>query len=193
MMKIYTKTGDQGTTSLVGGKRVFKNDPRVEAYGDADELISYIGIIIAESENPANTAETATRIRKDLLRIQQTLMKVSAFFAMPEEGTGKALKPMEESETQFLEESIDDMTGQIPSQKAFVIPGAPIQAAHCHVARTICRRVERRAINLHSSDPDLEANLSKCKQYLNRLSDYLFTLARFFNAVTNTPEVFWLP
>ena len=192
-MKIYTKTGDQGTTSLVGGKRVFKNDPRVEAYGDADELISYIGLIIAESENPANTAETATRIRKDLKRIQETLMKVSAFFAMPEEGTGKALKPMEEEETRFLEEGIDSMTGQMPPLKAFVIPGAPIQAAHCHVARTICRRVERRAINLHSSNEELENNLAKCKQYLNRLSDYLFTLARFFNAVTNTPEVFWLP
>ena len=192
-MKIYTKTGDQGTTSLVGGKRVLKNDPRVEAYGDADELISYIGLIIAESENPANTAETATRIRKDLKRIQETLMKVSAFFAMPEEGTGKALKPMEEEETRFLEEGIDSMTGQMPPQKAFVIPGAPIQAAHCHVARTICRRVERRAINLHSSNEELESNLAKCKQYLNRLSDYLFTLARFFNAVTNTPEVFWLP
>ena len=192
-MKIYTKTGDQGTTSLVGGKRVFKNDPRVEAYGDADELISYLGLIIAESENPANTAETATQIRRDLLRIQQTLMKVSAFFAMPEEGTGKALKPMEEEEIVFLEQGIDSMTGQIPPQKAFVIPGAPIQAAHCHVARTICRRVERRSINLHSSNEELESNLAKCKQYLNRLSDYLFTLARFFNAVTNTPEVFWLP
>ena len=192
-MKIYTKTGDQGTTSLVGGKRVFKNDPRVEAYGDADELISYLGLIIAESENPANTAETATKIRKDLLRIQQVLMKVSAFFAMPEEGTGKALKPMEEEEIKFLEQGIDEMTGQIPPQKAFVIPGAPIQAAHCHVARTICRRVERRSINLHSTDADLENNLAKCKQYLNRLSDYLFTLARYFNTVTNTPEVFWLP
>ena len=192
-MKIYTKTGDQGTTSLVGGQRVFKNDPRVEAYGDADELISYLGLIIAESENPANTAETATKIRKDLLRIQQVLMKVSAFFAMPEEGTGKALKPMEEEEIAFLEQSIDEMTGQIPPQKAFVIPGAPIQAAHCHVARTICRRVERRSVNLHSTDQNLENNLSKCKQYLNRLSDYLFTLARFFNTVTSTPEVFWLP
>ena len=192
-MKIYTKTGDQGTTSLVGGKRVFKNDPRVEAYGEADELISYLGLIIAESENPANTAETATKIRKDLLRIQQVLMKISAFFAMPEEGTGKALKPMEEEEIAFLEQSIDEMTGQIPPLKAFVIPGAPIQAAHCHVARTVCRRVERRSINLHSSDQDLENNLSRCKQYLNRLSDYLFTLARFFNTVTNTPEVFWLP
>lgn len=192
-MKIYTKTGDQGTTSLVGGKRVFKNDPRVEAYGDADELISYLGLIIAESENPANTAETATRIRKDLLRIQQQLMKISAFFAMPEEGTGKPLRPMEESEIEFLEESIDTMTGQMPPLKAFVIPGAPIQAAHCHVARTICRRVERRSINLHSTNQELEENLAKCKQYLNRLSDYLFTLARYFNAVTNTPEVFWLP
>ena len=192
-MKIYTKTGDQGTTSLVGGKRVFKNDPRVEAYGEADELISYLGLIIAESENPANTAETATKIRKDLLRIQQVLMKISAFFAMPEEGTGKALKPMEEEEIAFLEQSIDEMTGQIPPLKAFVIPGAPIPAAHCHVARTVCRRVERRSINLHSSDQDLENNLSRCKQYLNRLSDYLFTLARFFNTVTNTPEVFWLP
>jgi len=192
-MKIYTKTGDQGTTSLVGGKRVFKNDPRVEAYGDADELISYIGLIIAESENPANTAGLATKIRKNLLRIQQTLMCVSAFLAMPEEGTGKKLKPMEDSETEFLEKGIDSMTGQIPPQKAFVIPGAPIQAALCHVARTICRRVERRCVGIHSTDQELEENLVRCKKYINRLSDYLFTLARFFCTITNTPEEFWLP
>ena len=192
-MKIYTKTGDQGTTSLVGGKRVFKNDPRVEAYGDADELISYLGLIIAESENPANKAETAVRIRKDILRIQQTLMQVSAFLAMPEEGTGKALKPMDDAETEFLENGIDQMTSQMPPQKAFVIPGAPIQAAHCHVARTICRRVERRCVNLHATDENLEDNLSKCKKYINRLSDYLFTLARYFCTITNTPEEFWLP
>ena len=192
-MKIYTKTGDQGTTSLVGGKRVFKNDPRVEAYGDADELISYLGLIIAESENPANKAETAVRIRKDILRIQQTLMQVSAFLAMPEEGTGKALKPMDDAETEFLENGIDQMTSQMPPQKAFVIPGAPIQAAHCHVARTICRRVERRCVNLHSTDEKLEENLSKCKKYINRLSDYLFTLARYFCTITSTSETFWLP
>ena len=192
-MKIYTKTGDQGTTSLVGGKRVFKNDPRVEAYGDADELISYLGLIIAESENPANKAETAVRIRRDILRIQQTLMKISAFLAMPEEGTGKALKPMDDAETEFLENGIDQMTSQMPPQKAFVIPGAPIQAAHCHVARTICRRVERRCVNLHATDENLEDNLSKCKKYINRLSDYLFTLARYFCTITSTGETFWLP
>ena len=192
-MKIYTKTGDKGTTSLVGGKRVFKNDPRVEAYGDADELISYLGLIIAESENPANTAKTATQIRRDILRIQQTLMIISAFLAMPEEGTGKALKPMEESETEFLEKGIDDMTGQMPPQKAFVIPGRPRQAALCHVARTVCRRVERRCVNIHSTNEELEENLVKCKTYINRLSDYLFTLARFFCAITSTPEEFWLP
>lgn len=192
-MKIYTKTGDKGTTSLVGGKRVFKNDPRVEAYGDADELIAYLGLIVAESENPANTAGMATNIRKDILRIQQTLMCVSAFLAMPEEGTGKQLKPMDESETEFLEKGIDEMTGQMPPQKAFVIPGRPHQAALCHVARTVCRRVERRCVNIHSTDPDLEENLVKCKTYINRLSDYLFTLARFFCAITSTAEEFWLP
>lgn len=192
-MKIYTKKGDQGTTSLVGGKRVFKNDPRVEAYGDADELISNIGLIIAESENPANTTKTATQIRKDLLRIQQQLMYLSAFFAMPEEGTGKQLKDFDEKEITFLEEEIDKMTGQMPPQKAFVIPGTPIQAAICHVSRTVCRRCERHSINIHSTEPQLEKNLASCKSYLNRLSDYLFTLARYFCTITNTPEEFWLP
>ena len=192
-MKIYTKTGDQGTTSLVGGKRVFKNDPRVEAYGEADELISYLGLIIAEEENPANTAKTALQIRKDLLRIQETLMCISAFLAMPEEGTGKQLRPLEEAEIEFLETGIDTMTGQIPPQKSFIIPGGPIQAALCHVARTVCRRVERRCVDIHSTDTDLEENLVKCKKYINRLSDYLFTLARYFCTMTNTPEVLWMP
>lgn len=192
-MKIYTKTGDQGTTSLVGGKRVFKNDPRVEAYGEADELISYIGLIIAQSENPANNSKTAVKIRKELLEIQKVLMNISAILAMPEEGTGKQITPLEDTELDFLEKGIDAMTGQIPPLHSFVIPGGPIQAATCHVARCVCRRVERRCINIHSTDESLEQNLAKSKKYLNRLSDYLFTLARFFCTITNTPEEFWLP
>ncbi len=192
-MKIYTKHGDNGTTSLIGGKRVWKNDPRVEAYGDADELIAQIGLLIAESENPANTTKTATQIRRDLLRIQKVLMCVSAFFAMPEEGTGKEIKDFDEAEITFLENEIDNMTGQIPPQKAFVIPGGPIQAAQCHVARTICRRVERKSVAIVAVNEQLEANLMLCRKYLNRLSDYLFILARFFCCITNTPEEFWLP
>ncbi len=179
MTKVYTKTGDSGTTSLVGGKRVPKNHPRVEAYGDIDELISFIGIIIAESQ--------AVEIKNNLRRIQENLMLVAAHFAS--DGSSKTLKNIKEHDIYSLEEGIDLMTAQLPEQKAFILPGAPKIASECHVARTICRRSERHALAIDSSDEQLIIGI----KYLNRLSDYLFILGRFFCVQSENKEVFWLP
>ena len=185
-MKIYTKGGDKGTTSLVGGKRVPKNHPRVEAYGDLDELISFIGIIISDVDIVA--------VKENLKRIQENLMLVSAHFAS--DGSSKSLKEVNVEEITFLENEIDTMTAAMPPQTAFVLPGAPRVSSECHVARTICRRAERHAIAIGTGG---EGNTQVSEQveigmrYLNRLSDYLFTLARYLCNVSEEKEVFWLP
>lgn len=175
-MKLYTKTGDSGTTSLVGGTRVSKAHPRVMAYGDLDELISYIGIIRCEvgSEIP-------------LRRIQEYLMQVSAHLAADRDVA--KLKPLDASEISFLEEQIDEMTNQLPQQEAFILPYKPRISSECHVARTICRRAERSAILIEEKSEQDMLSI----QYINRLSDYLFTLARYLCITSGWSDDYWLP
>jgi len=172
-MKIYTKTGDAGTTSLVGGTRVSKAHPRVMTYGDLDELISYLGLIRCEVDPEL-----------PLRRIQIHLMNVSAHLA--NDGRTAKLKPLDEAETAFLESEIDRMTAALPPQTAFVLPGEPRAASLAHVARTVCRRAERSAVQIDDKrDQDVLA-----LRYINRLSDYLFTLARYLCA---GHDDYWLP
>ena len=172
-MKIYTKTGDAGTTSLVGGTRVSKAHPRVMTYGDLDELISYLGLLRCEVQQEL-----------PLRRIQIHLMNVSAHLA--NDGRSVKLKPLDEAETQFLEAEIDRMTAALPPQTAFVLPGEPHAASLAHVARTVCRRAERSAVQIEEkSEQDVQAI-----RYINRLSDYLFTLARF---LCDGHDDYWLP
>lgn len=173
MMKIYTKTGDAGTTSLVDGTRVSKAHPRVMAYGDVDELISCLGLLRCE-------VQTALPLR----RIQIHLMNVSAHLA--NDGRSVKLKPLDEAETQFLEKEIDRMTAELPPQKAFVLPGQPRASSLAHVARTVCRRAERSAVLIEGKSEQDERAI----RYINRLSDYLFTLARYFCA---GHDDYWLP
>lgn len=192
-MKVYTKTGDKGTTSLVGGKRVPKNHPRVEAYGDIDELISYLGVIISDISY-AHEMET-------LKRIQENLMVVSAQFAS--DGSFKKLTNLAEGEIEFLESEIDRMTGEMPPQTAFILPGAPRESSECHVARTVCRRAERHAIAIFETienqesvegiESGVESQFVIGMKYLNRLSDYLFVLGRYFCHKSGVDETFWLP
>lgn len=185
-MKIYTKGGDKGTTSLVGGKRVPKNHPRVEAYGDLDELISFIGIIISDTD--------IQEVKDNLRKVQEDLMLISAHFAS--DGSSKSLKEVGEGSIEFLEKQIDDMTAQLPPQTAFILPGAPRVSSECHVARTICRRAERHALVIGTGGEANEGLSEQVKiglRYLNRLSDWLFTLARFLCIKNGEKEVFWLP
>lgn len=195
-MKIYTKGGDKGSTSLVGGKRVAKNHPRVEAYGDVDELISYIGVVISDAPQG---------VERDILeKIQKELMLISAHFAS--DGTAKKMKELSEKEILFLEKEIDRMTDEIPAQTAFILPGAPRVSSECHVARTICRRAERHAIAITGygclPGGQSEESPGQCEstdsvatgiKYLNRLSDYLFTLGRYYCHKCGGKEIFWLP
>ena len=185
-MKIYTKGGDKGTTSLVGGKRVPKNHPRVEAYGDLDELISFIGIIISDTD--------IAQVRGDLRKIQEDLMLISAHFAS--DGSVKALKEVKEDAIAWMEGEIDRMTAALPPQTAFILPGAPRVSSECHVARTICRRAERHSLVIGTggeANTETSAQLAVGQKYLNRLSDYLFTLARYLCVENGEKEEFWLP
>ncbi len=175
-MAIYTKTGDEGTTSLVGGQRVSKACARVRAYGDIDELISVLGIIRAD------IPEIDSEIRK----IQEVLMTASAYVAS--ENDVKSLPTLKDENIAVLERLIDGMTSKMPPQRAFILPAGPRSASLAHFARTVCRRAERSVVALN----DTSEGVSYTARYLNRLSDYLFTLGRFRCYQENVPEDFWI-
>ncbi len=171
-LKIYTKTGDAGQTSLFGGTRVAKNDARIEAYGTVDELNSFIGA--------ARAAWPASPIDTQLGRIQADLFDVGAHLASP----GSARFPgVDPSRVEALEDAIDAMTNELPALTTFILPGGSSAAAQLHVARTVCRRAERLIVALKD-----EMTI----RYLNRLSDYLFTAARFTNLRLSTPDIPWI-
>ncbi|MDD2419132.1 MAG: cob(I)yrinic acid a,c-diamide adenosyltransferase [Bacteroidia bacterium] len=176
-MKVYTKTGDKGQTSLVGGARVSKDDKRVNAYGNVDELISFIALIRDSTKGKA--------YHENLRRIQSNLMLVAAHLAADSTASAK-LKDFDLSEIEYLEQEIDKMTEELPEQKAFILPAGPRCAAECHIARTVCRRAERSAIPI-MTEPRLEYPV----KYLNRLSDYLYVYARYLSMKEGTGDDFW--
>src|SRR5579862_8060601 len=168
-MRIYTRTGDEGTTGLFGGGRVAKDDPRVEAYGDVDELNATLGL--------ARAIETDPRIDEILVAVQRDLFGLGALLATPDPAKMReqlAKARIDETRITQLEGAIDDGEAELTPLRAFIIPGGSPKAATLHIARTVCRRAERRVVHLsHSVDlPPLAAI------YLNRLSDLLFVLAR---------------
>lgn len=188
-MNIYTKTGDKGDTSLVGGTRVSKRDPRVDAYGTIDELIANIAVI----RSLCNHSETDTNLR----RVQATLMLCAAHIAS--DGTSDKVKTLDTGEIKFLEEQIDYMQSNMPLQTAFILPSSPPQAAHCHVSRTVCRRAERVSIAMreysfgesYDNNQRLKENIENSLKYLNRLSDYLFVLGRYLAHKSGIGDDFW--
>jgi cob(I)alamin adenosyltransferase len=174
LSKIYTRTGDSGTTGLGDGSRVDKDDFRVEAYGNVDELNSAIGIVLASPELSANIVHILTQIQHDLLDLGGEL-SVPGYVAITEE------------KVKFLEENLDDLNKDLPPLKEFILPGGSTQAAFCHLARTICRRTERSVVSLYKSTP---INLQSLI-YLNRLSDLLFVISRYINKELGVPEPMW--
>lgn len=180
-MKIYTKTGDSGNTSLFGGKRVEKDNQRIEAYGTLDELNSVIGLILVEKVND--------KTRKILTILQQSLFVIGSELATPSDVQSKAIRPLTNEEISVLENYIDEIDADLPSLKNFIIPGGTKSASLLHFARTVCRRAERRIVEIDKSE-----NISKnIIAYINRLSDLLFVIARYENYVTSTPETEWKP
>jgi cob(I)alamin adenosyltransferase len=173
LSKIYTRTGDDGSTGLGDGARVPKDSKRVEAYGTVDELNSSIGLLLAE-RLPQDISEVLTRIQHELFDLGSELC-VPGYTAITAEHIG------------WLEQTLDRFNAELPPLKEFILPGGSRAAAVCHLARTVCRRAERRTLTLHHDSP-LNSDVLR---YLNRLSDLLFVLARVIARQNGNTEVLW--
>jgi cob(I)alamin adenosyltransferase len=183
MTRIYTRTGDEGKTALFGGGRVAKSDIRVEAYGSVDELNSVLGWAMTQ---------LAIELQPRLEQVQADLFTIGAILATPEERTrGRRPKvpTLPEERVEELEHWIDEMDAELPELRTFILPGGSPAGAAVHVARTVCRRAERRVVALTAE----ESIAAVIVTYLNRLSDLLFVLARSVNQKSNAPERAWLP
>ncbi len=181
-MKIYTRTGDEGATALFGGGRVGKDHPRVEAYGDVDELNAVLGL--------ARSIEMMPRIDEVLVPVQRDLFAIGALLATPDHDKMReqlAKASIDDGRIEELERAIDDCENELEPLRSFIVPGGTPKSAALHVARTVCRRAERRVVHL-SSEVELPATVVV---YLNRLSDLLFMLARVANRRAGAGEVTW--
>ena len=181
-MKIYTKTGDTGKTSLVGGTRISKGALKIESYGTVDELNSWIGVL---RDLPVNQS------RKYILKeIQDRLFTIGADLASESEIVKQKKVPdLFETDVELLEKAMDDMNEEIPPLRAFVLPGGDLAVSYAHVARTVCRRAERNVIRLSEVEEVNELVI----RYLNRLSDYLFVVSRKITQELDAEEVAWKP
>ncbi|MFN0289756.1 cob(I)yrinic acid a,c-diamide adenosyltransferase [Pedobacter helvus] len=180
-MKIYTKTGDKGLTSLIGGTRVSKHHIRIESYGTVDELNSYIGLIACQDIEPHH--------QSILKEIQDRLFTIGASLAADPDKSRMTIPDLLESDITLLETEIDKMNEALPDLKHFVLPGGNTLVSYCHIARCVCRRAERLTVAL-TEDSFVD---NKVTVYLNRLSDYLFILGRKLAQDTNAKEHIWIP
>lgn len=181
--KIYTKTGDKGNTSLIGGTKVPKNDIRIETYGTVDELNSWIGLI--------NDQLADDEFRDELREVQDRLFTIGSALATDAEKEPKMKLPdLHQSDISLLEKRIDEMTAALPPMKSFILPGGHVAVSSIHITRCICRRAERLAVSMQQHELFID---EKIIQYLNRLSDYLFTLARYAGQKLRVEEIPWKP
>ncbi|UKJ05914.1 cob(I)yrinic acid a,c-diamide adenosyltransferase [Solitalea lacus] len=180
-MKIYTKTGDKGTTALIGGTRVAKHHLRIDSYGTVDELNSYIGLIRDQQISEA--------YKSILKEIQDRLFTVGASLASDPNKSKMIIPDLHESDITLLEKEMDEMNSQLPELRHFVLPGGHTTVSFCHLARTVCRRAERLVVEL-AEDGTVNELVIK---YLNRLSDYLFVLARKLAKDLKADEYIWIP
>ena len=180
-MKIYTKTGDKGLTSLIGGTRVAKHHIRIESYGTVDELNSYIGLI--------SDQDIALHDKEILKQVQDRLFTIGSSLASDPEKSRMIIPDLHDEDIELLEKEMDSMNGQLPELRHFILPGGSNAISFCHIARCVCRRAERITVHLAEQDTVDE----KVIIYLNRLSDYLFTLARKVGNDNKIPENQWIP
>ena len=183
-MKIYTGTGDRGKTSLFSGERIPKSNDRIEAYGEVDELNSVIGALIAAM------GDTNPRMVKELQQIQSDLFAIGAWLATtPDSAAAASLRPLTNDPVERLECAVDRMEAGLDRLSPFILPGGHRTAAWAHIARTVCRRAERRLAALQPGDPNHEHALV----FLNRLSDYFFVMARHCNKIHKVADKLWTP
>lgn len=181
--KIYTKTGDGGKTSLIGGTKVPKNHIRINAYGTVDELNAFIGLL---------GDQLADMHSREMLReIQDRLFTIGSSLACdPDKEIAMKIPDLKESDILLLEKEIDDMHEKLPEMKSFILPGGHMAVSVAHICRTVCRRAERIIVELDNGEPLHQPLIIK---YLNRLSDYLFVLARYIGLLTGATEIKWKP
>ncbi len=180
-MKIYTKTGDKGQTSLIGGTRVPKHHIRIETYGTVDELNSYIGLV--------RDQQIDDRSKKILIEVQDRLFTIGSILASDPEKSKMKVPDLQEDDVTLLEQEIDKMNENLPEIRSFVLPGGHTTISYCHIARCVCRRAERLTIQL--SENSFVTGL--VIKYLNRLSDYLFVLSRKLTQDLHAQEIPWKP
>lgn len=182
-LKIYTKTGDLGKTSLIGGKKVSKSNLRIEAYGTIDELNSFVGLV-CDQYNDVHS--------KNILKeIQDRLFTIGSSLACdPDKELKMKIPDLKEEDIELLEKEIDAMNELLPEMKFFILPGGHVAVSTTHIARCVCRRAERCCVNMQEHDLFVDALIIK---YLNRLSDYLFVLARYTGHLLQVNEVVWKP
>jgi cob(I)alamin adenosyltransferase len=180
-MKIYTKTGDKGFTSLIGGTRVPKSHIRIESYGTVDELNSYVGLIIDQDIDAHH--------KGILKQVQDRLFTIGSSLASDPEKSRMIIPDLHTEDIELLEQEMDKMNEQLPELRHFILPGGSNAISYCHIARCVCRRAERITVQLAEESTVDE----KVTIYLNRLSDYLFTLARKIGNESKVPENQWIP
>ena len=188
-MKIYTGTGDRGKTSLFSGQRVNKSDRRIAAYGDVDELNSFLGALVA------GLSEKNPDLADSLQQIQADLFQLSAILAItPDSPAMDSLAEITDSQITDLEQAIDQLDAKLPNLRGFILPGGHQTSVWAHICRTVCRRAERHVSRI--SDEYVEGQAARQFQmtlvYLNRLSDYFFVLARLLNKESNTDDIPWI-
>jgi cob(I)alamin adenosyltransferase len=180
-MKIYTKTGDKGLTSLIGGTRVPKHHIRIESYGTVDELNSWVGLI--------RDQDIAGHDQEVLKQIQDRLFTIGSSLAADPERSKMVIPDLHPEDIELLEKEMDSMNEELPELRHFILPGGNNTISYCHIARCVCRRAERITVHLAEKSPvDEKVNI-----YLNRLSDYLFTLGRRVAHQQQVPENKWIP
>lgn len=179
--KIYTKTGDKGTTSLIGGTKVPKSHLRIESYGTVDELNSFIGLVSDYLQD--------THSKTILKEIQDRLFTIGSSLACdPDKEPKMKIPDLKEEDITLLENEIDKMNEVLEPMKSFILPGGHLAVSTAHVARCVCRRAERICVNMQQQDLFVDTLVTK---YLNRLSDYLFVLARYIGHLLGAPEIPW--
>lgn len=178
-MRIYTRSGDNGTTGLLGGQRVSKDSPRVEAYGSVDELNAHLGLAVSY-------LGSHQRLCQILQQVQNDLFVIGSELAVPV-GKKPVVKPLSEEHTQALERYIDELEEGLEPLRHFILPGGTVASAALHVARTVCRRAERRVVSLFHIEPGNPCIIT----YLNRLADLLFVMARAVNAAEGVQDIIW--
>ena len=182
-LKIYTKTGDKGKTSLIGGTKVPKSHIRIESYGTVDELNSFIGLLNDQvSDSPSNLV---------LKEIQDRLFTIGSSLACdPDKEPLLKIPDLKEEDISFLENEIDKMNSMLPAMKSFILPGGHVAVSTAHIVRCVCRRAERICVNMQENKLFVDPLVIK---YLNRLSDYLFVLARYIAHQLKVEEIPWKP